>query len=75
MQKRSNDCANEVTKNIRSSKNYRNKSSIDIKGSIPIQDINTSLDERSDDNVNITNKETGGMLKIIKKESKRKYKL
>lgn len=75
MQKRSNDCENEVTKNIRSSKNYRNKSSIDIKVSIPIQDINTSLDERSDDNVNITNKETGGMLKIIKKESKRKYKL
>ena len=75
MQKRSNDCENEVTKNIRSFKNYRNKCSIDIKVSIPIQDINTSLDERSDDNVNITNKETGGMLKIIKKESKRKYKL
>ena len=46
MQKSSNDCANEVTKNI-SSKNNANKTPTNIKEKLPTQDINKSLDERS----------------------------
>ena len=46
MQKSSNDCANEVTKNI-ISKNNANKAPTNIKEKLPTQDINKSLDERS----------------------------
>ena len=49
MQKRSNDSANE---------NNGNKSSTDVKGSMPTRD--KSLDERSDKSVNIISNETSG---------------
>ena len=58
MQKRSNDRANEETKNIRISENNRNKKLSDIKGIMPIQ-YNKLLDECKNNGVNITNKETG----------------
>lgn len=66
------DCTDEVTKKIRSSKNIENKSLTEMKESMPTQDINKSLDERSDNIANITNKETGGNgqsnQKVVKKK-------
>lgn len=66
------DRTDEVTKKIRSSKNIENKSLTDIKESMPTQDINKSLDERSDNIANITSKETGGNgqsnQKVVKKK-------
>ena len=57
MQKSSNDCGNDVTKN-RSSENNGNKTSTDIKGKLSKRDINKSLDESSNKSFNIMNKET-----------------
>ena len=72
MQKRSNDRTNKVTKNIRSSENNGDKSSINIKGSMSARDKNKSLDERSDNSVNFTNKEISGNGQINQKGVKNK---
>ena len=73
IQKRSHEQLNEVSKNIRSSENNRNKSLTNIKGSMPTRDINKSLIERSDNSVNITNKETGENGQSNQKGLEKKY--